>query len=281
MSKTWIMSAAFGDVRPGSSCAYRSKRTSLGVCLVAGPLILLATVTAGAEEDPCPSPRTCDYYVLNYSRWPTPLYGPVRIPYYVNPVQPYVPLEDALAAIRTAFETWEAAVPSVRFDFMGTTARVAVPGDGQNVVSWGASVGAADTTWLANLDGLYSMDTTFSLPYPQWVAIGCEQRDGSCGQEHVNWPNHWYLMPPGDNVPEYRVWNPRDIQDVMTHEVGHWLGLGDLYQPQHSELTMNTYGMAGAANTVDFRKATLGLGDILGARAQYPCDCPAPVIFEP
>lgn len=274
------MSAAFEDVRPGSSCAYRSKRTSLGACLVAGLTILLASVTAGAEEDPCPSPRTCERYVVTGGTWPTPLYGPVRIRYWVNPTQPYVPPEDALAAIRTAFETWEAAVPSVHFEFLGTTPSVAASGDRQNVVSWGVATGAATTVTLTTA-GSREVDTIFSLPYPQWVAIGCEQADGSCGRYHMNWPNHWYLMPPGSNVPEQPVWNLLDIQDVMTHEIGHWLGLGDLYEPEYAELTMNGFGNAGRANWVDFRKATLGLGDILGARAQYPCDCPAPVIFEP
>lgn len=69
----------------------------------------------------------------------------------------------------------------------------------------------------------------------------------------------------------------------MTHEVGHWLFLGDLADAQDKEMTM--YGTIGAEQGEEFvterKKVTLGLGDILGARALYPCDCPPPVVTQP
>jgi hypothetical protein len=56
-----------------------------------------------------------------------------------------------------------------------------------------------------------------------------------------------------------------DIQNVATHEFGHWIGLGDLYTSVNSELTMYGYGALG-----ELKKSTLGNGDTLGANALAP-----------
>jgi hypothetical protein len=72
-----------------------------------------------------------------------------------------------------------------------------------------------------------------------------------------------------------------DIQNLMTHEVGHWLGLGDLGdEDRHAQLTMFN-GLEDGAGRVELRKNTLGYGDILGARSIYPCSCPIPDIYFP
>jgi len=55
-----------------------------------------------------------------------------------------------------------------------------------------------------------------------------------------------------------------DIQNIMTHENGHWLGLNDLYSATDKDLTMYGYGMTG-----ELKKDTLGLGDILGINTIY------------
>jgi hypothetical protein len=55
-----------------------------------------------------------------------------------------------------------------------------------------------------------------------------------------------------------------DVQNIMTHEFGHWCGLADLYADKDYWLTM--YGYSNYGETY---KQTLGLGDILGLRAVY------------
>jgi hypothetical protein len=55
-----------------------------------------------------------------------------------------------------------------------------------------------------------------------------------------------------------------DVQNIMTHEFGHWCGLKDLYQDKDYWLTM--YGYANYGETY---KRTLGLGDINGLRKVY------------
>jgi hypothetical protein len=55
-----------------------------------------------------------------------------------------------------------------------------------------------------------------------------------------------------------------DLQNIATHEFGHWLVLGDLYSPRDWALTM--YGYGGLGETI---KSTLGKGDISGINKIY------------
>jgi len=55
-----------------------------------------------------------------------------------------------------------------------------------------------------------------------------------------------------------------DLQDIATHEFGHWLLLGDLYAGRDSSLTMYGYGSLG-----ETLKRTLGKGDITGINRIY------------
>jgi hypothetical protein len=55
-----------------------------------------------------------------------------------------------------------------------------------------------------------------------------------------------------------------DLQNIATHEFGHWLVLGDLYSLRDSALTMYGYGFLG-----EIQKSTLGKGDITGINKIY------------
>ena len=55
-----------------------------------------------------------------------------------------------------------------------------------------------------------------------------------------------------------------DVQNIMTHEAGHWLMLLDLYQWRTQKLTMYGYGALG-----ELQKRTLGVGDELGIDQIY------------
>jgi len=55
-----------------------------------------------------------------------------------------------------------------------------------------------------------------------------------------------------------------DFENIATHELGHSVGLGDLYQSACAEQTM--YGYAGFGET---KKQTLEAGDIAGAVKLY------------
>jgi len=58
--------------------------------------------------------------------------------------------------------------------------------------------------------------------------------------------------------------NKYDLQNIATHEFGHWLLLGDLYSQRDWALTMYGYGRLG-----ETMKSTLGTGDISGINKIY------------
>ena len=58
--------------------------------------------------------------------------------------------------------------------------------------------------------------------------------------------------------------NAFDVRNIATHEVGHVVGLADLYDESYRELTMYGYGSIG--ETI---KSTLAAGDIAGCRELY------------
>ncbi|MBA7681586.1 hypothetical protein ES703_89926 [subsurface metagenome] len=58
--------------------------------------------------------------------------------------------------------------------------------------------------------------------------------------------------------------NKMDFENIATHELGHAVGLGDLYDSKCSEQTM--YGYASNGET---KKRTLESGDIAGIQSLY------------
>ncbi len=55
-----------------------------------------------------------------------------------------------------------------------------------------------------------------------------------------------------------------DIQNIFTHEVGHWAGMGDVYEVTATEETMYGYSTEG-----ETKKRDLYYGDITGVTALY------------
>ena len=64
--------------------------------------------------------------------------------------------------------------------------------------------------------------------------------------------------------PKVGVAGTYDIRNIMTHEAGHWIMLGDLYNSTDSRLTMYGYG-----SMAEIAKDTLGYGDELGVEKAY------------
>lgn len=238
--------------------------------------------SAGAAEPDCPAPDACADYVVAGPRWlPPPYQTTVQIPYWINPAQPWVPESSAVSSIRRAFATWDDVLPTVAFVFEGVTARPPVPDDGINVVGWGAMHATALTLKSQDSWRIWGADTILNVAYPPWVSYDCEQANNSCVDRPVDFPADWHVLPPGTPDLGERPLLAADIQNVVTNAVGHWLGLAGLPDPvRHRRMTMLGQGLA-RQGWAQREKSTLGLGDILGAREVYPCDCPLPAVYVP
>ena len=77
----------------------------------------------------------------------------------------------------------------------------------------------------------------------------------------LNSLHKWDVDPDGDGPIKIKAF---DVQNILTHELGHVIGLSDLYEDQYRELTI--YGYASKGETM---KITLEAGDIAGARFIY------------
>jgi hypothetical protein len=94
----------------------------------------------------------------------------------------------------------------------------------------------------------------------------------------------WYSRISGEVVEADTVFNKRlpwaifasspecqsspdayDLQNIATHEFGHWIGLDDLYNDVDKDLTMYGFGAGG-----EVKKRTLGAGDVRGKNELAP-----------
>ncbi len=151
---------------------------------------------------------------------------------------------NAQTAIRSSFAAWELNGVSFSFNEGSQTTIRGAKRDGLNVVVWGnvpSGAIAVTYTWYNSVTGqAVESDTVMGKSLP-WAYTEVGNPDGTCG-----------------NLYAY------DVRDILTHEVGHWVGLDDLYsQPEH-DLTMYGYGDKG-----ELKKDTLGTGDVDGVAALY------------
>ncbi len=159
-------------------------------------------------------------------------------------VPPTVGVDTAINALTSAFGAWTGADHAEQFSYGGATSVRRPRADFVNAVLWGKiSAGAIAITYVRYYTStgiLADVDTVFNSHYP-WAIFDAAL--GDCASS----PNAY------------------DVQDIATHEFGHWVGLDDLYNSADSDLTMYGYGAGG-----ELKKRTLGTGDISGANTVAP-----------
>jgi hypothetical protein len=164
-----------------------------------------------------------------------PFWWHITIKYWINPSNRYSFSTTAVVNnITAAANTWDEQTSATVFAYQGTTRRNAGVRDGYNVVAW----------------GLYYNPNVIAVTYI-WYS-GSEIIETDC---RMNTRFKWSLTGEAGKM---------DVQNIITHEFGHWCGLDDLYADEDYWLTM--YGYASYGETY---KRTLGLGDILGLQARY------------
>lgn len=161
--------------------------------------------------------------------------NPSRVPANLN-------LDMVTDALGDAFTTWTFADSGKTFSFGGYTTVTRPRLDFVNAVLWGKiSAGAIAITYVRyyTATGIVAdVDTVFNSRYP------------------------WALFDVGGGECQSSP-DAYDVQNIATHEFGHWLGLDDQYSAK--DLTMYGYGAGG-----ELKKRTLGTGDLSGANAVAP-----------
>ncbi len=161
------------------------------------------------------------------------------------------------SGIEEAFQTWEDDPLSyMDFTYGGTTSigisSLANKMDYYNVVGW------------ANISSAYPNAIAVTIFWYNVATKHLAEVDVAMNSDLYF---QWWQEPAGeswtfgDESAAYDV----DVQNIMTHEAGHWLVLGDLYATYNSEKTM--YGYSGE---LELKKRSLTSGDAAGIQKIYP-----------
>jgi MYXO-CTERM domain-containing protein len=175
-------------------------------------------------------------FTTNGMVWPA---AAMPVPYLLHTAgSDDLPFADVQTTVAAAFAVWE-DVPcaSLRFTAAGLT-DLDVAVDGQNVVSF------IESGWIygAEAAGATSL----------WIVDGQQTADVAMNGQHFRWA----LGPPGSAITAGTL----DLQAVLTHELGHFSGLG------HSPSSHDTMY---AAWTPWMGQRRLSLDDKLGVCALY------------
>lgn len=194
-----------------------------------------------AKKDKEPPPVENNYYDL------LGLYLPKTFSIQVNPAGGPGPEEVLLDEIRQAFETWDGVVTTELFgDEVEITTASGLALDGQNTVSWvriaPPKIIAMVRMWYNDVEGTPDPIIEFDIVLNAFL--------------------QWGIDPDDEGPITIEAF---DVQNIMTHEIGHPVGLDDLYEEEYRELTMYGYSSKG-----ETQKISLEEGDINGALAIYP-----------
>ena len=216
----------------------------LALALLAPALSQLHAAEAKPPTSSCPLPPTdlCTDYVWRGHRWVSQ-----PIPFYINNA---AGLPGAEQDVLDAFLAWENEVKSARVESEypgdGSSIAFAYGGptsagsstDGRNVVFIGATRGgAAGASPRLRRNQILEFDISINTNYPWNTDVTCPLHD--C--------------------------DALDLQNAVTHEIGHALDLYHVSETAQAELTM----APGAARD-ETKKRDLGAGEVLALRRIYP-----------
>jgi hypothetical protein len=168
------------------------------------------------------------------------------VKYYVNPAG--FPSSAVIDSAKAAFTTWNNAGSKASSQYAGTTTNNTITSNDQtNIVIW---IGPDFTGDKSNID---LTDTTLAMCRYSFYSNNGEIVDADI---YFNGINHTWAT---DGSPD-----KYDVQNVLTHEIGHFWGLSDLYDDASKNCPMYGYASAG-----EISKRILNADDIAGIRAIY------------
>jgi len=150
-----------------------------------------------------------------------------------------------------AFSHWSSAInPLAQISFAkspNNTGIYRAKMDGKNIITWGnAPSGALAVSWVwyyPSTGEVAEVDTVMNKSY-SWAWSN---------------PEDWH-----NPATTCAYQNAYDAQDILTHELGHTVGLDDEYEANYENATMYGWG-----SMTEILKDTLSSGDIAGVGSIY------------
>lgn len=162
---------------------------------------------------------------------------PSSVTYHINPssVPATVGGKNLATITANSFDDWAKASNGKLTFVRGADTNVTrQANDGQNVIAWGrvsdaSALAITYTRYDTTTGQVIDNDTIFNKNYT------------------------WYWSNSTDKAYQ----NVFDAENIMTHELGHWVGLDDAYTAEYQNNTMYGYG-----DVTEVKKDTLTTGDI-------------------
>jgi hypothetical protein len=178
-------------------------------------------------------------------KWPS-----MPVSYWINAQgSPQIQNGSDFAAVQAAFQTWQnVPTANIQFNYKGTTPVATAGFDGMNLVTFADSSIPLGTTTIAVTLSYYGTVTGSDGT----AQFGTEEADIVF--------NTTFPFSTSDETGKY------DVQGVLTHEIGHFLGL------DHAAMVSSVMVPYAAASQLDQR--TLSYDDIAGVMEIYPKNLP-------
>lgn len=179
-----------------------------------------------------------------------PKWQSMPVSYWINESgSPVILNKSEFAAVRAAFQAWQnVATANIQLNYKGTTPITAVGYDGMNLVTFADSSVPLGTTTIA---------ATFSFYGPVFAGDNTIQY----GTQEAD-----IAFNPAFDFSTSADSGKYDIQGVITHEIGHFLGL------DHAGLISSVMVPFSLPSQLDQR--TLSYDDIAGVTEIYPKNLP-------
>ncbi len=171
------------------------------------------------------------YKLMNGIRWTSP-----NIPYVINPINSGMDTLNVTSSLSTSTGTWDASTSRNLFGTYTVDTTRGYGRDGYNTILFGS---------LSN-NGIIAQTTTWYYRYSKQIV------------EFDMLLNTYYSWGDAKIEP-----TKMDLQNIATHEIGHGIGLADLYNSCTGE-TMYGYSSWG-----ETKKRDLNAGDIAGLQKLY------------
>lgn len=180
----------------------------------------------------------------------------IPVSYYIN-LSGSGGSSDFRSGIQAGFQVWEDDPNSyLDFDYIGDTvlgiSSLNDVMDGYNVVGW------------ENISSDYPNAIAVTIFWYNILTKELVEVDLAMNSD----PDfRWWQNSSGDEIWDYIGTSQFDVdvQNIVAHEVGHWLVLGDLYSEGNSDKTMFGY-----SSEMELSKRSLHPGDEAGIKIIYP-----------